>query len=61
MREAQPAGIDAEDDLVGADLDDGVVRAGEAVGGGVGAEEGGPGGPEFTMERFDHCGLLTPG
>ncbi len=50
MGEAEPAGVDAEDDFVGADFDDGVVGEVEAVGSGVGAEEGGPGGPEFGVE-----------
>jgi len=37
-REAEPAGVDAESDLVGGDLDDGVVEAVEPVGGRVAAE-----------------------
>ncbi len=50
MGKAEPAGIDAEDDFVGADFDDGVVGGVEAVGSGVRAEEGGPRGPEFGVE-----------
>jgi len=48
--EAEPAGVDAEKDFGGADLDDGVVGGVEAEGSGVGAEEGCPGGPELGME-----------
>ena len=47
---AEGAGADADEDEVGGDFDDGVVRARKAVEGGVGAEEGGPGGPEFGLE-----------
>ena len=48
--EAGPAGVDTEDDLFGTDFHDRVLRAGEAVGGGVDAEHGSPGGPEFGLE-----------
>jgi hypothetical protein len=52
--EAEPAGVYAEDDLVGAYFDDGVVGAVKAVHGGVGAQEGSPGGPEFAVKRLGH-------
>ena len=46
----ESAGVDADKDEVRGDFYDGVVGAREAVEGGVGAEEGGPGGPEFVVE-----------
>jgi hypothetical protein len=48
--EEEPVGVDAERDLFRADFDYGVVRGVETVGGCVGAEQGGPGGPEFGVE-----------
>jgi hypothetical protein len=52
--EEEPVGVDAERDLFRADFDYGVMRVIEAVGRCVGAEQGGPGGPEFGVEfSFD--------
>jgi len=48
--EAGPAGAEAEDDLVFSEFQDCEVVAVEAVGGCVGAEQGGPGDPEFGVE-----------
>jgi hypothetical protein len=48
--EAEPVSAYAERDFVGADFDYGVLCAVQSVGGCVGAEQGGPGGPEFGVE-----------
>jgi len=50
LGEAEPAVVDAESDVAGGNLDDGVVGAVEAVGGCVAAQQGSPGGPEFGVE-----------
>jgi hypothetical protein len=50
VREAGPSGAEAEEDFVVAELDDGEVVAVESLGGCVGAEQGGPGDPEFGVE-----------
>jgi hypothetical protein len=55
--EEEPVGVDAERDLFRAYFDYGVVRVVETVGGCVGAEQGGPGGPEFGVKLSFQCFL----